>query len=102
MYNLRADVEWGNDDGARIRPDDKLIDRDEVRELFGRLSVSALYADPELMALRVVVVSGDTRPRMVRWIRREALELRARRVARSARKAASVRAAVEQRRERRR
>jgi hypothetical protein len=94
----------GADAGGRIRPDDTLITRPEVQVIMGGLSTSALYEDPDLMSLKVVVVAGEHGgpSRHVRWISREVHELRARRVARSEEKAAGVRTAIEQRRERRR
>jgi len=82
---------------SRIRPDDTFIGLPIVRVKMGGMSVSAVYDDPELMKLRIVISR-----KMVRWIEREIDEERARRVANSEARAANVRAQIEQRRERRR
>jgi hypothetical protein len=68
----------------------------------GGISVSAVYDDPDLMHLKINVTAGGENPHAVRWIAREVLALRARRVARSEERAASVRARIEERRGRRR
>jgi hypothetical protein len=91
-----------NDAIGRIRPDDELIKRPEVQRLMGGISVSAVYDDPDLMHLKVNLTAAGEFPHAVRWIAREVLELRARRVARSEERTASVRAQIEARRERRR
>jgi hypothetical protein len=86
----------------RIRPTDELIKLARVQTLMGGMSVSAVYEDPDLMALKLSVMAAGESTRAVRWIEREVLDLRARRVARSEERAASVRARIEERRERRR
>jgi hypothetical protein len=88
----------GSDAISRITPDDELIKRLEVQRLMGGLSVSAVYDDPDLMRLKINVTAGGESPHAVRWIAREVLELRARRVARSEERAASIGARIEQRR----
>jgi len=87
---------------GRIRPDDELIKRAAVQEIFGGISTSALYEDPELMGLKIDVTAAGKSPHMVRWIAREVHDLRAQRVARSEERAAAIRAQIEERRERRR
>ena len=68
----------------------------------GDMSVSAVYDDPDLMRLKINVTAAGESPHAVRWIEREVLELRARRVARSEEQAANIRERIEERRERRR
>jgi len=87
---------------GRIRPDDELIKRAAGQEIFGGISTSALYEDPELMGLKIDVTAAGKSPHMVRWIAREVHDLRAQRVARSEERAAAIRAQIEERRERRR
>jgi len=58
------------DDVGRIRPDDELIKRAAVQEIFGGISTSALYEDPELMGLKIDVTAAGKSPHMVRWIAR--------------------------------
>jgi hypothetical protein len=87
---------------SRIRPDDELIKRPEVQRLMGDISVSAVYDDPDLMHLKINITAAGESPHAVRWIAREVLELRACRVARSEKRAASIRAQIEARRQRRR
>jgi hypothetical protein len=81
----------------RIRPDDTMIGVPAVRRIFGNVAVSTVYDDADLMALKIIV-SG----RAARWIEREVLDLRAKRVERSGQRAAAIRAQIEERRERRR
>jgi hypothetical protein len=87
---------------SRIRPDDEMIDRREVQRVMGNVSISSVYADPDLMRLKVNLMAKDNRSRAVRWIAREIHELRARRVARSEERGANVEAQIEKRHERRR
>jgi predicted DNA-binding transcriptional regulator AlpA len=89
---------------SRIRPDDVLIDLPMLQIKMGNVSVSTIYDDPDLMALKISLMpdSKSTRTRSVRWIERETDELRARRVARSEQHAAATREKIEQRRDRRR
>jgi hypothetical protein len=79
-----------------------LVKLPKVQHIFGGISVSAVYEDPDLMGLKVNVTAAGESTHAVRWIEREILELRARRIARSEEQAASVRARIEERRERRR
>ena len=61
----------------------------------GNPSVSTAYADPELMALKISMTPPGRRTRMIQFIRRKVLDLRAQRVARAEANAANVRAEVE-------
>jgi hypothetical protein len=90
------------DTTGRIRDDDELIQLDETRELLGGISVSTAYEDPELMALKISMTPEQRRTRMIRFIKREVLTLRAERVARAEANAANVRTEIEARVERRR
>jgi hypothetical protein len=96
------DTSGSSDPINRIRSEDELIKRSEVQHLMGDISVSTIYDDPDLMRLKINVTAADESTHAVRWIRREIHELRAQRVARSEKRAASVRARIEQRRARRR
>jgi hypothetical protein len=87
---------------GRMRDDDALIQLDETRELLGGISVSTAYEDPELMALKISMTPEQRRTRMIRFIKREVLALRAERVARAEANAPNVRAEIEARVERRR
>jgi hypothetical protein len=106
QFNLIArgalDPMRDRDTNARIRDDDELISLDETRELLGGISVSTAYEDPELMALKISMTPEQRRTRMIRFIKREVLALRAERVARAEANAANVRAEIEARVERRR
>jgi hypothetical protein len=82
---------------GRIRPDDKLIQRPQMQAIMGDIATSTVYDDPDLLALCIWLSPGA-----VRWIEREILELRDRRVAESGERGADVRAKVEQRKARRR
>ena len=98
---LPDDNTGSNDAVSRIRPDDELVTRSAVQQIFGGISVSAIYDDPDLMRLKVNVMANEQRSRAVRWILREIRELRARRVARGEERAAAARAQIEKRHERR-
>ena len=87
---------------GRIRDDDDLIVLDKAREIMGGISVSTAYCDAELMALKIPMTAGKRKTKMVRFIRREILELRAQRVALAEANAANIKAEVEARVERRR
>ena len=87
---------------SRIQPDDVLIKRPVVQEIMGNISVSSVYADPDLMRLRVYVTPTVKSPHAVNWIEREVYELRAHRVAQSDARAAAAPARIGKRRERRR
>jgi len=87
---------------SRIRPDDELIKRPAVQAIMGGIATSTVYDDPDLMRLKINVTAAAESAHAVRWIAREVYDLRARRVARSEERAASVRAQIEARRERRR
>jgi hypothetical protein len=85
---------------ARIRDDDELINFDETLPLIGGISISTAYNDPALMALKIDMSAGaGPHTKIVRFIKREILALRAERVARSEAKAANVRAKVIRQRE---
>jgi len=73
----------------RIQPDDELIKLPALRRLFGGVAVSTIYADAELMALRVYVTAARANSRSVHWIKREVLRLRSQRVDRSAQRVAA-------------
>ena len=77
---------------GRIREDDELIKRPVVQSLMGGIAVSTLYDDQELMDLRLDLTAKGEHPRAVHWIKREILEVRAKRVARSEQKATERRA----------
>ena len=86
----------------RILDDDELINLDETRKIMGNISTSTAYEDAELMALKISMTPPGRRTKMVRFIRRKVLDLRAERVARAEANAAQIRAEVEARVERRR
>ena len=93
-------MHMSNDD--TMRDDDDLIGLGETRAIMGGISVSTAYEDPELMALKISMTPPGRRTKMVRFIRRKVLDLRALRVARAEANAAKVRAEVEARVEQRR
>ena len=82
---------------SRILPDVELIHTPKTCELMGDFSISAAYDDPELMALKIKIGGGTGPHCAVRFIKREVLDLRARRVARSEANAAAIRTQVERR-----
>jgi hypothetical protein len=82
---------------SRIRPDDELIDPPKMLEIMGGISVSTAYDDPEQMGLKIKISGGTGRQHRVKYIQREIIELRARRVAQSEANAAAIRAQVEKR-----
>jgi hypothetical protein len=92
----------GDDTLGRIRDDDELIDLGETLKLLGDPSISTAYEDPDLMALKIKMTPPGRRTKMVRFIRREVLALRAERVSNSEASAAKVRAEVGARVEQRR
>jgi hypothetical protein len=75
-------------DNIRMRPGDKAIDREAVREKLGGVAVSTVYGDTELMNLRVfLTAAGAASSRAnVRWIAREVDELINRRIEASAKR----------------
>jgi hypothetical protein len=79
----------------RMRPGDKLIRRQAVQAHLGGCAVSTLYADPEIMDLRVrLAPEGSELARSsVFWIEREVLELRDRRIAANAKPRAALQTA---------
>jgi hypothetical protein len=81
---------------------DDLIGRDEVRRLLGDPSVSTLYSDPEVRALALPLTEPGKRVKRVRWLRREILELRRRRISKARENAEAVRRDVVERNKRRR
>jgi hypothetical protein len=89
-------------DTGRIRDDDELIDLDETRKIMGGVSVSTIYDDPEIQALKISMTPPGRRVRMIRFIRREVAALRAERVARAEANAPNIRAQTEARVEQRR
>jgi hypothetical protein len=89
-------------DTTRIRDDDELIQLGETQKLLGGPSVSTMYEDAELMALKIPMTSEQRRTKRIVFIKREVLELRAERVARAEANAANIRAEIEARVERRR
>jgi hypothetical protein len=91
-----------SDDNNGCRDDDELITLDEVKQIMGNPSTSTVYEDAELMALKVSMTPPGRRNKMVRFIKRRVLDLRAERVARAEAGAAKVRADVEARVEHRR
>ena len=91
-----------DDDSPILLDNDELIDLSETRKIMGNPSVSTAYADPELMALKISMTPPGRRTRMIRFIGRKVLDLRAQRVARAEANAANVRAEVEARVSRRR
>lgn len=92
-----------NSGSTRMRADDELIKRPAVQRLMGGISTTAVYDDPDLMLLKICLMpeNKSARTRAVRWIAREVLDLRARRIARSEARAAQVHARVVKRHERR-
>ncbi|MBR0809353.1 hypothetical protein JQ636_37980 [Bradyrhizobium japonicum] len=86
----------------RILDDDELIDASAMLTIMGEPSVSTAYEDPEIQALKISMTPPGKRSKMVRWIKREVLALRAERVSYSEASAAKVRAEVEARVEQRR
>ena len=97
METSRPTDDDASSTAGRIRPDDEVIDTPETCAIMGGISVSTAYDDPELMALKIKIGGGTGRQCRVRFIRREILELRAERVARSEANAAAIRAQVEKR-----
>ena len=91
-----------NDDTRIVLDDDELITLNKAREILGGVSISTCYEDAQLMGLKIKMTAGERRTKMVRFIKREVLALRAERVSRSEASAAKVRAAVEARVEQRR
>jgi hypothetical protein len=83
------------------RDDDELIDRSETKRLLGNVSTSSLYADPEVRALAIPLTEPGKRVKLVRWLRREILELRDQRIARARENSEAVRLDVIARNERR-
>lgn len=87
----------------RILDTDELIELDETLSILGGMAISTAYTDADLMALKISMTAGEgRRSKAIRFIRREILELRARRVERASAKAANVAKAIEERVERRR
>ena len=72
-----------NGDTGRVRDDDDLIDLVETLKIMGGIGISTAYEDPALMRLKIKMTSPERRTRMVRFIRREILELRAQRIERA-------------------
>jgi hypothetical protein len=93
-------MHMSNDD--TMRDDDDLIGLDETRKIMGGISISTAYEDGELMALKISMTPPGRRTRMVRFVKRKVLDLRAQRVARAEANAANVRAQTEARVEQRR
>ena len=91
-----------NTERATEQVDEDLIDRNEVRRLLGDPSVSTLYADAEVRALAIPMTAPGKRVKMVRWVRREILELRRQRIAKARENAEAVRQQVTAQNERRR
>jgi hypothetical protein len=87
---------------SRIRPTDVLIKLPAVRKIMGDIAASTVYEDPDLMGLKINLTAAEGATRAVNWIEREVHELRAKRVARSEERSATVREQIEKRRERRR
>jgi hypothetical protein len=82
--------------------DDDLIDQEEVRREMGGMSVSSLYSDPELRALKVKMSAAGAAGKLARWVRGEVIALRNRRIAQSRVRAEGVRQRVVDQNERRR
>ena len=86
----------------RIRDDDELIGFEEMRALLGGPSKTTCYDDPELMSLKIAMTPPGLRTRIVKFIKREVLALRALRVERAEVNSDSIRAEIVARQERRR
>jgi hypothetical protein len=102
MGNNSTDPVTLDDDDPALRDDDELIDLETTCALMGGVALSTVYADEDLMALRLYLTAGDGRGKAVRLIKRRVLNLRRRRAAQSNAEAEKVRALVERRRELRR
>jgi hypothetical protein len=87
---------------SRIRDDDELIGLTETRQIMGGISISKSYTDPDLMALRIKMSEHRGDNALVRFIKREVYELRARRVAQAAADAPAIRRKIERQLELRR
>ena len=91
-----------SDIGTRILDDDELIDLEETRKILGGISISTAYNDPELMTLRINMTAKGRRVKMIRFVKREILDLRVQRAQRSEANVEKIREEVEARVERRR
>lgn len=91
-----------SDIGTRILDDDELIDLEETRKILGGISISTAYNDPELMTLRINMTAKGRRVKMIRFVKREILDLRVQRAQRSEANVKKIREEVEARVERRR
>jgi hypothetical protein len=79
-----------------------LIDATRVREKLGGVSMSTLYDDPEVMALKITMTASGRRSKRARWLEHEIDALVCERIARSRVDAETVRQEVIARNERRR
>jgi leucyl aminopeptidase (aminopeptidase T) len=71
-----------------------LIDEEETRREMGGMSVSSLYQDPELQALKFKMSAKGGAGKLARWDRREVRKLRDRGIAASRTQAEAVRLRV--------
>jgi hypothetical protein len=86
-----------NTPAAGIRDDDVVIGLAETLPLMGGISISTAYDDPELMALKIDLSATGQNTKIIRFVKRKVLELRAKRVARSEANTAAIRAQIEKR-----
>ena len=82
---------------AGIRDDDVVISLAETLPLMGGISISTAYDDPELMALKIDLSATGQNTKIIRFVKRKVLALRAKRVARSEANAAAIRVQIEKR-----